>query len=542
MKKKVLSLMVAATMSVGILAGCGDSAVTSGGSEGETEEENIVIVGMSSDLQTLDPDQMYEVYGNLYTYACYDNLYAVKGDSTEPQPSVATGYTVDESGLVYTFDLREDVTFSSGNALTSADVVFSINRLMNLKGNPSYNAANIAGVEADGDYKVKITLVDAEATGTLLAKLSSNAFAILDSETVKANGGLDSADASTADTATEYLNSNSAGSGPYVLESWTMGEELVLVKNENYWGECGNVDKFILKEISDPNSEIQMLESGDIDVALELSNDNKSQITSGDISVETTQTDTITFLFINDDESISGPLADEKVRQAISYAIDYDGLKELCGDGAVAISSFETLDMGGYERESGYRDLDKAKELLAEAGYPDGFDTTLTVGNVVNEGMAWSIIGQTIQSDLAEIGINIEISTVEAAVLYDEYRNGQSSFIVMYWSPDYYDLSNTALGFMPGNVYDGLIGTRGNWMVDDARAAEYTGLIDIVKTSSDDGARGDAVAQLQAMYAEDGNCIFLLQHPKIYAYNTTNLSGVTYNNLTKLMLKEISVN
>ncbi len=542
MKKRVIGLLMTAVLGIGILAGCGSSQGAEGGtSAGDNTDEKVVVVGMSSDLQTLDPDQMYEVYGNLYAYACYDNLYAVQGNTTEPKPSLATGYSVDDSGKVFTFELRDDVIFSSGNQMTSADVVFSINRLINLKGNPSYNAANIESVEADGDYKVKITLKETEAPGTLLAKLSSNAFAILDSKILKENGGLDTEDASTADTATKWLDSHSAGSGPYTLESWTTGEELILVKNKNYWGDCGDVDKFILKEISDTNSEIQMLQSGDIDVAMELSNDNKDQITSPDISVETAQTDTITFLFMNGDENISGPLANEKVREAISYAIDYDGLKSLCGDGAVSIGSFETLDMGGYERESGYRDIEKAKKLLTEAGYPDGFDTTLTVGNVVNEGMAWSVIGQKIQGDLAEIGVNIKISTVEPAVLYDDYRNGKSSFIVMYWSPDYFDMSNTALGFMPSNVYDGLIGTRGNWKVDEARAKQYTDLIDVVKTSSNDDKRSDAVQKLQSMYAEDGNCIFLLQHPKIYAYNQNVVSDVEYNNLTKLMLKDIKM-
>ncbi len=545
MKKRFISVLLAMTMSLSLLAGCGSSQGessenSSGSSTAQTEDEKVVTVGMSSDLQTLDPDAMYEVYGNLYTYACYDTLYKVEGSSTEVVPSLATEYSANEDNTEYTFKLRDDVVFSSGNKMTSADVLFSFNRLKNMKGNPSYNADNISEITALDDTTVVLTLAQPEAANSLLAKLSSNAFCVLDSKVVAENGGLDTEAAATDDTATEWLNSHSAGSGPYVLDSWTQGEELILVKNPDYWGESGNVEKYILREISDANSEIQMIDSGDLDIALELSNDNKSQITSQDVTVETTQTDTITFLFMNADESISGPLANEKVREAISYAIDYDGLKTICGDGAVSIGSFETLDMGGFEREEGYRDLDKAKALLAEAGYPDGFETTLTVGNVVNEGMAWSVIGQKIQSDLAEIGITVSIETVEAAVLYDSYRNGQSSFIVMYWSPDYFDLSNTAVGFMPENVYDGLIGTRGNWIVDDDRAAAYTEQIDIVKTSSDQEARTAAVKTLQEMYAQDGNCIFLLQHPKIYAYGS-RVEGVTYNNLTKLNLREINV-
>ena len=206
--KRTLALLLSAMLLLGLLAGCGGGSDTPGTNNGNNSAT--VIMGGQSDLVTLDPGHMYEPYANMISYAAYDMLYRVEsGTMGTPEPSVATNYTVDDSGTVYTFTLRDDVVFASGNPLTAKDVVWSVNRVLNTKESNAYSTVkNVAKVEALGDYEVQFTLVGADAS--FLVKLTSNAFCILDSEVVKEHGGSDVG----GDTAKEWLDTTSAGSGP----------------------------------------------------------------------------------------------------------------------------------------------------------------------------------------------------------------------------------------------------------------------------------------------------------------------------------------
>ncbi|NLF34699.1 MAG: ABC transporter substrate-binding protein, partial [Clostridiales bacterium] len=238
--KQKLSVLLVCVLILGVLAGCNG---TGGG--GETETTTIVIGGQS-DLVTLDPGHMYEPYANMVSYAAYDMLYRVEsGTMGTPEPSVATDYTVDETGMVYTFSLRDDVVFASGNPLTAHDVAWSVNRVLNMKESNAYaNIKIVEKVEAPDDYTVVFTLTEPDAS--FLVKLTCNAYCILDSAVVKEHGGSDSG----GDTAKEWLDANSAGSGPYIIKSWTPKQQLMLEKNPNYWGEAKNIDTIIFTEMT----------------------------------------------------------------------------------------------------------------------------------------------------------------------------------------------------------------------------------------------------------------------------------------------------
>ena len=546
MKKRLLGIALAAVLAVGALTGCGsstDETASQGGEqtetttdEGSTETasgDTTVVVGVASDLKTLDPGHMYEVFGNMIAYATYDMLFRINGDDLTPQPSLVTDWSLDEARTTYTFTLRDDVTFTSGNPLTSKDVVWSINRVRNLKSNTIAHVEGIVSVEAPDDYTVVVTLAEPDAS--FLTKLASNAFCVLDSEVVKANGGTDAEDASTTDTARTYLDQNSAGSGPYKLVSWTPNVELVLEKNENYWGETGNVDRYIIREIPDSNTQIQMLEKGEIDIAFTLSPDNINQLEGKEgVEIISGQTASCTFLLMNDDPEIGGPMSDPNVQQAVRLAIDYAGLKALGGEGcALPLSIVPNGFVGAKERPEDYQDVEQAKALLAEAGYADGFDITLTTANYDTEGTSWVTMAQKIQSDLAAVNINVNIETSEIGVVIDEYREGTCPFLIMHWSPDYYDINNQ-LAFLPGDT----VGERANWPVE--------GNEDILEVGSqivgeaDNEKRAQLSEQLQDMIAEDSPYGFLLQHAKNFAVST-RLDNVIYNNICKLQLADITV-
>jgi peptide/nickel transport system substrate-binding protein len=168
---------------------------------------------------------MYEPYANMVSYAAYDMLYRVEsGTMGTPEPSVATGYTIDETNTVYTFTLREDVVFSSGNKLTAKDVAWSVNRVLNMKESNAYsNVKIVEKVEAPDDYTVVFTLTERDAS--FLVKLTSNAYCILDSEVVAEHGGSDAG----GDTAKSgWIPLRRIWSLYY--QSWTPKEQLSLRK------------------------------------------------------------------------------------------------------------------------------------------------------------------------------------------------------------------------------------------------------------------------------------------------------------------------
>lgn len=530
--------MVALGMGLAMLflTACGTTNEDAGGgSEGNSTGSNeggTLIIGMDSDLQTLDPGNGYEVFGNMMYYALYDNLFKTYEDST-PVPSIAEDYELDEAQTTYTFKLREDVKFSSGNQLTSEDVAFSINRTKNLKGNTSHHTTGIVSIETPDDYTVVITLNEPDAS--FLSKLANNSFSILDSEVVREHGGTDAEDAATTDTAQAWLDQNSAGSGAYVLESWTQNVEVVLNKNPEYWGEVKN-DKVICKEIPDVNTQIQMLTKGDIDIALSIGADNSVQLEGQEgVDLFYAEGATITFLMMNQDPEIGGPMSDPRVQEAVRAAINYEELLQLSGENSILpLNIVPDGFTGALQKDAASSmDLDKARALLAEAGYPDGFDVPFTVASFDTEGMSWSTLGQKIKDDLSKVGINAEIATSEVGVVIDSYREGKEQFLLMHWHPDYPDINNQ-LAFLPGET----VGLRANWTDTSNVALEEAKAI--VKTDADEDRRAAAAEELQELLGENMPYAFLVQHPKVVGYNT-NIEGIHYYEVQKINFQDIAI-
>jgi len=543
--KKVLAILLTCSLLVSLFAGCasGSSGRVSApqGSEGSASgaqpaQPKTVVIGAQSDLITLDPGHMYEPYANMISYAAYDMLYRVEsGTMGTPVPSVATGVEIDETKTVYTFPLRQDVVFASGNKLTAKDVVWSINRVMNMKDSNAYsNVKIVKSVEAPDDYTVVITLNEPDAS--FLVKLTSNAYCILDSELVKQHGGSDTGN----DIAKAWLDTTSAGSGPYIIKSWTPKEQLVLEKNPNYWGEPKNIDTIILKEMPSVDAQITALQNGEIDIALGLNSETAKQLEGKEnVTIAKGATALITFLVMNRDTSLSPEIANPKVQQAVRYALDYSGYLALGGEGCTIPFNFVQQGFSGaLTRDPSYRDLEKAKALMAEAGYPNGFDITLTCANNNSEGLEWTTIAQKVKQDLAEIGINVNIETLEATLVYEKMREGSMPFYVMFWSPDYYDINNQ-FAFLPGTGENGTAyGNRTKWELTDENKALWD-LANKIQVETDPNLRAQYSEELQKLFDQDNPFAFLLQHPKTYAYRSDRLENVTYNDLCKIQLCDL---
>ena len=542
MKKRLLAALLCALMALGLTA-CGGSADTEpaeGTDAAATETTDAdggnrtVVVAMGSGFSTLDPGRVYEKYPPMIVNACYENLFKFNSNDGEAEPSLAESYEFSEDGMTLTVKLRE-ATFASGNPVTSADVMFSINRCKNLQDNPSFICDTIESMEAPDDLTVVFHLTQPDSA--ILSKLTYSSLAILDSEVVKEHGGTDAEDAVTADTASDYLNTTSAGSGMYVMTSYIPDSEIVLEANPNYWRQATNVDKYIIKIQPDSNTQMMGLSTGDIDVAMNMTDDTMAELQSAEnVELINAPTKTVGFVMMNMDESIGGPVANPDVQQAIRLALDYAGIQTIVGEGCVTpYSVIQDGFMGSKGvRDTSYQDIEAAKQLLADAGYADGLDVDLTVCDLDMEGVALTDLAQKVKEDLAQIGINVNIvSQAWAAGYGDAYREGTIPLTVMYWGTDYND-PNVQLEFLPGET----VGLRAAWTAEmnpelNAKYAE-------AMNATDNDARIAVLEEIQDMMYEDGPFVFIAQAPAHIGFNT-RLDGVAISDPYALDLTLINI-
>ena len=543
MKKKLLAAALCMAMALAVSA-CGGAAesgeTTAAGaaqeeSAGESANGTTVVVAMGAGFSTLDPGYVYEKYPPLVINACYENLFKFYTNDGAPEPCLAEDYNFSDGGLTLTVTLKDGITFASGNPMTSADVAFSINRCKNLQSNPSFMCDTIESIETPDDKTVVFHLTQPDSA--ILSKLTYSSLAILDSAVVKENGGTDAEDASSADTAQDYLNTTSAGSGMYVMTSYIPDQEVVLEKNPNYWGEGTNVDKYIIRIQPDSNTQMMTLSTGDIDVAMNMTDDTMAELEGQeDIQLINGATKTLGFVMMNMNEEYGGPVSDPLVQQAIRKALNYANFQTICGEGSVTPYSLIQVGFMGSkgERAADYTNIEEAKELLAEAGYADGFDIDLTVCDLDMEGILLTDLAQLIKSDLAQIGINVNIVAQPWAAGYgDAYRDGTLGFTVMYWGIDYND-PNVQLEFLPGAT----VGLRAGWTAD--MDPELAAMYEEAMVATDNDARVAVLEKIQDAMYEDGPFIMAVQAPSHIAYNT-RLDGVGISDPYALDLTLINI-
>jgi peptide/nickel transport system substrate-binding protein len=486
------------------------------------QDEKVLVIGHAESTDSLDPARGYTQTTGFISRATYQTLVTFPdADASAIIPMLATEWSVSDDGLTYTFTLRDDVVFSSGNPFTAADVAFSLMRLKNVQGNPAFLAANIASVTAVDARTAAITLSAVDPA--FLANLAnSNGFSIVDSALVKENGGTDAADASTADAAEVYLNAHSAGSGPYVLESWEPQVETVLVRNPNYNGPAPYFDRVIVTNIPEPATQKIALEAGDVDLALDLTSDQIAGLkNNSDIAIYSGPGNIHHFLLMNRDPEVGGPVADPNVALAIRYALDYDGYLALWG--GVQPGSDLAVGLAGAlgPDQAIKRDLDKARQLLADAGYPDGFSIDLEYPDFTFQGVNMNTNAQKIQSDLAEAGIKVTLKPTEIQVALEGYRSGTQGFAYWFWGPDFLDPADF-LAFLPG----GKVATeRARWADADP---EMLAQIDQVKVESDQATRLALFDTLQKE-AQQVGAFAPFNQPDLQTAFRADLQGYVYH-------------
>ena len=342
-------------------------------------------------------------------------------------------------GKTIRFKLRQGVKFRSGATMTAEDVKFSLQRVMNVKDQPQQYIAHLEAVNIVDPQTVDLVLKDSAIP--ILTILAAPEFIVMEKKVAIEHGATDAADAKEKDTAVNWLNDNSVGTGPYQYTGWQRNQQIQMVANPNYWGGKPGFERVLIRHMSESAAQLLALKRGDIDVAFNLIPEQIATI-KDDPAIEIKGATSLDFIYMAVAASPDNPALQKKAaRQAIGYAIDYDGIiKSLIGGYAVRPVSFLPVGSNGsteaLTKEIGFKeDLAKAKKLLAEAGLPDGFTFTLTYGNAAIAGVQYQNLAQKIQADLARVGIKAELNPMDQLNARTGYLQGKNQATLTFWNP-----------------------------------------------------------------------------------------------------------
>lgn len=405
------------------------AAALSGPAAAETPDNQLVIALSMANILTLDPAGITGRDTVQILSSVYDALIVPDpADRTTFIPRLAESWEIAPDSGSITFHLREGVTFASGNPVTAQDVAWSFKRLMTLNlaqasflRTRGFSADNAdASFEVVDDHTFRLNLPKADDPNFILMTISqAGPGSIIDSKLALENEV-------NGDMGAAWLKTHSAGSGAYNLREWRSNEYVILDRNSEYWGEEPAMRRVLIRHLPESQSQRLQLERGDIDVAYALLAADLQALTSAEgVKVETTPGAGFYYLASSmKDERFANP----KVREALRYLIDYDGINS-------AIMPFygvphqRPLSSGviGLLPDPGYNlDVPRAKALLAEAGYPNGMKVTLRALS----DPPFLNIATAIQATLAQGGIQAEIITGSGDQIYGAMRERKFELIV----------------------------------------------------------------------------------------------------------------
>ncbi len=440
--------------------------LTSFAAQAETPANMLVIANRIDDITTIDPAQSFEFAGSDVSRNIYNKLVNFDPLNLDAgyQPDLATSWSVSDDGRTITFTMREGVTFHSGNPVRAEDVEFSLRRVVTLNKTPSFiltqfgfTADNVGEtIVADGNT-IRITTDKRYATSFVLNCLTATIGGVVDKEVVMANEV-------DGDLGNSWLATNSAGSGPYKLQSWKPNESVTLVSNPDYYGGAPAMERVIVRHVQESATQRLMLERGDIDVARNLNPEDIAGARKADgVAIDDELRGRLMYISVNQKHEI---LAKPEVRQAIKYLVDYEGMQNsfLNGQYTIHQNFLPRTYLGAVDENPFSLNIEKAKELLASAGVGP-FE--IEVG--VREAQERIEITQSLQNTFAQAGITLNITVGTAKAILGRYRARELDMYMGAWGPDYPDPHTNAgtFAYNPDNSDEagatGLLAYRNAW-------------------------------------------------------------------------------
>ena len=526
--KKILSIAAVVVMAVSALSGCGSSGSSSGSegtaassqtSSGEVSAESgeratadEIVIAKRTDGYNYDPTTVND-NGAVWLYDLFlEGLVKPNDDGSEIIPSLAESWKISDDGLTYTFNLKPGVKFADGTDVTVEDWIWTFERAKaGTEGWWAFAAEDIESVSSPSENVLEVKL--SQPNAAMLSNFSNFNMCVQSKAFFEANG---------------YENYLPMGTGPYMATSWAKEQEIVFEKNPYYHVE-GEPKTETLRVVVVPDDEarVMQLQAGEVDIICDVPFSSMQVLEATDgIKTSTVPSMSNRYIVLNTRDEI---LSNKEVRQALAYATDKQEIVNMVlygyGDVATTILSGSALyhDDELVDREY---NVEKAKELLASAGYPDGFELELLVrsGNAVFEQIA-----TIIKDQWSEIGVNVTLTTLESATLIDLQYAGDFQVVIGTWSDDILD---------PISAVE-------NTLVLDTFSTGYTNeeAVELFNASTvelDEAKRGEYFKQIQEIYFEDVP-INNLYHEDICCAMSEDIDGFVqiplgryrFNNLVK---------
>jgi peptide/nickel transport system substrate-binding protein len=506
------------------------------GASARTAAAPTLVIDNSFTIKTTDPQRAFDPTASIVDRGIYDTLFTYRGsDLSSPIPLLVASWIAKSNAKQYTFQLKRNVHFANGSPLTSADVVFSLNRLINLKGNPAFLLSGIT-VKARGRYAV---VMQSQTPATQLPAILANpSTGIVNAKLVKAHGGTAAADASTADKAEQWLNSpesTGAGSGPYVLKSYSSTSQVELAPNTRYWGaKKPSFGSVVLRNMP-ATTQLINIQRGSHEVAIDLASDQAQSLKSNSkLNVSLRPSTWVFWLFANNNKDVSAVTSNKQFQNAVRYALDYKSIVSIAGPGAIqAPGIIPSMFLGSLpQKDAVKQNLTRAKAALAASGAASQQVTLEYPSDLTINGVPFTTLAQKVQANLQSVGFNVQLSGSPTSNWLTKYRDGKMAFGLSLWGPDYPDPADY-LTFTPGQ----LVGLRVGWPKGGDPGVEKLAAKALVTT--DNAKRKALYQQIQQQLNASGPYFPLMQPTQVFV-STTDLRNAVYNATYSVDVTQVS--
>ncbi|WP_223302751.1 ABC transporter substrate-binding protein [Halotalea alkalilenta] len=410
-----------------------------------TPPDTLVMAWNIDAISTFDPAQIGEVVTNeILMNTCSALVDYDPEDATQVVPALAESWEVNEDERSLTFHLRDGLTFPSGEPVEADDLAWSLARVVKL------GFGNAATLEEYGFTTDNVEqLITAPDPRTLVIRFDRPYPSDLMLQAIAANRVATAIDRDTVmaqevdgDLGNRYLTTRTECAGPYRLRQWNAGEAVVLEANSG-WTPAPALSRVLIRHVAEPGTQRLLLSRGDVDVARDLTPEDLAAVEAApDLEINKALRPQLFYWGFNNDDPI---LSNQKVRQALQLLVDYQGLADtVMSYSGIPRASFVPLEsFGALDQSEGQpfsQDLDRARELLVEAGYPDGFSMRLIFGTLPYS----ATVAQSLQNAAAQIGINLELERMANAQLFSRVRGREYQMSLQSWQTSVADAHGMA--------------------------------------------------------------------------------------------------
>lgn len=488
---------------------------------GNRTSSGTLVIDTSSQLRTLDPGHELETTGSFVVHQMYDTLVTFpNGSAKKVIPNVARAWRVAKNKQYVTFYLRKNIRFSDGSPLTSADVVFSLDRLKNMAGNPAFL---MQGLQVVAPSKYVVVVSAGKPDPTLLARMAAPQTGVLNAKVVQAQGGTDAANAASTDKAESYLDTNSAGSGPYELVNWTRGGDVTLKANPYYWGKKPSFTSVVIHSATGSVQRLD-IQRGAAQLVLDLSAADADGLSG--LHVIRAHTADIFWLFSNGNPAVSKIASNPKFQEAVRYGVDYNGLLQLAGSGAQPLAGIVSPVFNGAlpAKDAIRRNLARAKQALAASGIADPTVHLYFPSDVTVDGLSFGDLATRVQQNLKDVGINVVLEPQPTQTALVGYRAGTEEMGLWETGPSI-PMENNQLVWLPG-LPGNYMAVRAGW--DKVTVPAITQLGKDAAVQLNAAKRAKLWQRIQLLMQNQSPIIPLFAPAKVLVA-AKNLKGVAYN-------------